>query len=204
MRFAHLWTQELIDQVSTAPIFLPSVSHNSPLGITGRNEVRGPFLLDQGKTVALITSSGDFTLLDLDGIDAVYGVGRWNPGYQGHLTNTSKKIHTHIHRVVLEIQTLPRGMEVDHINRNPMDNRKVNLRVVTNSDNQRNRAPRPLNARGFYVQTEIASDGVRRFFPIIHLQGHSYQTHEEALTIAKSVWLNGGEELLRSLDCPSL
>ena len=32
----------------------------------------------------------------------------------------------------------PRGLEIDHINGNPNDNRIVNLRVVNHSENMRN------------------------------------------------------------------
>lgn len=45
-----------------------------------------------------------------------------------------------VHRLVLS--EVPAGYEVDHINRNKLDNRKENLRVVTKSQNTHNRAPR--------------------------------------------------------------
>lgn len=45
-----------------------------------------------------------------------------------------------IHRLVAQtfIGQIPQGYEVDHINRNPSDNRMENLRIVTHSENQRN------------------------------------------------------------------
>lgn len=41
-----------------------------------------------------------------------------------------------MHRVIMD---LPMGKEVDHINRNPLDNRRDNLRIVTHRQNHLNR-----------------------------------------------------------------
>lgn len=50
-----------------------------------------------------------------------------------------------MHRLVLGLGLEDRDTEVDHINRNTLDNRKSNLRKVTRAQNQHNRS----NARGY-------------------------------------------------------
>lgn len=43
-----------------------------------------------------------------------------------------------MHRLILNA---PKGLQVDHINHNTLDNTKQNLRICTNSQNQMNRSP---------------------------------------------------------------
>lgn len=64
-----------------------------------------------------------------------------------------------LHRFILK---LPKGEGiVDHINRNGLDDRKENLRIVTNSVNKRNSDPRETNEFGHNgISKEVAPSGL--------------------------------------------
>jgi hypothetical protein len=64
--------------------------------------------------------------------------------FQGHCTFYAVRNVRHpnqriiyLHRVLLNA---PFGLQVDHVNRDGLDNRRCNLRFATNSQNNRNRA----------------------------------------------------------------
>lgn len=59
-----------------------------------------------------------------------------NKGYAARSTRVPFRKTVLMH---VEIIKPPKGKQVDHINRNPLDNRKVNLRIVTNYENSTNR-----------------------------------------------------------------
>ena len=49
----------------------------------------------------------------------------------------------YMHRAIINC---PKGSEVDHINHNPLDNRRCNLRICTKAQNQYNQKPRTGSA----------------------------------------------------------
>lgn len=65
-----------------------------------------------------------------------YAVTNWFEG---------KAQRIYAHRLIMKA---PAGWEVDHINRNPLDNRRENLRLATHSQNGANKA-HPNSASGY-------------------------------------------------------
>lgn len=62
-----------------------------------------------------------------------------------HRKDNGKLTTSYLHR---EIMNTPKGFETDHINRNKLDNRKENLRVVENKKNKENVGNRKDNKSG--------------------------------------------------------
>lgn len=80
------------------------------------------------------------------------------------------------------------GEEVDHINRNPRDNRRSNLRYVSHAINVMNtaRAPGPSNHRNIYLKEGRYNVRIRRNTVEHHIG--RFDTVEEAVT-ARDAWL---------------
>lgn len=74
------------------------------------------------------------TIIDAEDVSKIRYT-KWKLSSSGYIMNTPKfkGSNKHLSRVILDTNEF-----VDHINHNPLDNRKKNLRVVTKSQNQMN------------------------------------------------------------------
>lgn len=90
----------------------------------------------------IITSKGQKILVD-DEDYLFLNQRKWRldkDGYAVRATRVNKKdIYLRMHRVIMNC---PKGLEVDHINSNKQDNRKLNLRICTHSQNGKNYNPK--------------------------------------------------------------
>lgn len=105
------------------------------------NEIR-----EKEDYLEIVLNDDTITLIDKEDIELVKH-DRWCVSSDGYAISASGKYHKkRLHRVIMgEINT---SNVIDHINRNRMDNRKNNLRVVTNQENSFNQTIRKNNTSG--------------------------------------------------------
>jgi hypothetical protein len=114
-------------------------------------------------------------------VDKEYGLlfehFEWYIGHNGYLQTKNNGKVLRYHSMIMDC---PRGMVVDHINRNPYDNRKSNLRVCTQESNSRNKGP----LKGKYKGVSWA-EHTKRYRATVRFNGKQkhlgyYETEEEA------------------------
>jgi hypothetical protein len=107
------------------------------------------FLNYKGRTLEALVDIGDLPmLLELDV--------RWYPSYSRDIDSFYIKAHfgykdgKPLERFLLHrlIMNPPKGLVVDHLNHCPLDNRRLNLRVVTESQNMHNMRLLKTNTTG--------------------------------------------------------
>ncbi len=104
--------------------------------------------------VVIIFDTKNFTsYVDKNAYDYIVSnyPGEWKLDQHGYLfVNTDKKINK-IHRLVFEANgiEIPENLQVDHINKNILDNTLENLRIVTQSINNFNRGKQKNNKSGY-------------------------------------------------------
>jgi hypothetical protein len=102
--------------------------------------IQGCRTIDLGKGYSTLIEEADYALL----ADGRWHATRWGRRKE-HYATRSRRCHTEgMHRIILDA---PDGLEVDHWNGDPLDNRRSNLRLASRVQNMRN--IRPRNGREF-------------------------------------------------------
>lgn len=87
-------------------------------------------------------TKGFTTLVDDEDYD-IFSKWKWKYHYQGYACRTGKVngkyVNYYLHRVIIDAK---KGQQVDHKNRNRLDNRRENLRIATSTQNNINSSPR--------------------------------------------------------------
>ena len=112
--------------------------------ISGLRDVFGGFVmvitkntyLQQEDNITILLCNDTPVIIDTDCVSLV-NCYQWSIGNHGYVTSGAGKNQVLMHRL---ITAPPTGMVVDHINHNPRDNRKCNLRICTQHQNNCNRS----------------------------------------------------------------
>lgn len=98
------------------------------------------------KKIAL--SQGKESIVDDDWYEVLSQVGWFAAGYQSeYAARNVAGGREFMHRVIMDA---PKDMCVDHINGNPLDNRRENLRLCTHANNMRNNKGWSKNTTSMY------------------------------------------------------
>lgn len=119
------------------PIFQPGL----------KNPSKNQYLFHKGLVVVKLTQ-GQHMLIDIEDIDIlkehVFYTVKKNRQYYAQCTEEGKK--EYIHRMIMNN---PKDLQIDHINRNGLNNCRYNLRVVTHQQNMQNCSLRLDNTSGY-------------------------------------------------------
>lgn len=105
-------------------------------------------IVEYSDHIAIIANNtGREFIFDKDMKEKLQGYG-WNKNGPGYLHARVNGEMTFAHHLVVK-KPGPRLGVVDHINRNPLDNRRVNLRIISQSENLVNSCRRSDNRTGY-------------------------------------------------------
>lgn len=96
-----------------------------------------------------------YTIIDADDVDKVRGL-HWHKNAQGYAVTQLNGKQALLHRFLCGVHNdeNPINSPVDHINRNRLDNRKANLRLVSSSQNSYNRPGRGRLRKGVCINRQ--------------------------------------------------
>lgn len=107
----------------------------------------------EGVVHVILNNTSEELLCDLEDWEYLKSY-TWFQTHQGYVRSDSGPGYRLFH---LSVVDKPEGMDVDHINGNPLDNRKVNLRVCTHQENCMNQQRCIKNTSGISGVTWYAA-----------------------------------------------
>lgn len=103
-----------------------------------RNEIE---ILDDYAIIKIRNRSNETIaegIIDIEDIDKVKDI-KWRLHNNGYICRTENRTTLYLHRFIMDYYG---ELDIDHINRNKLDNRKSNLRIVNHSVNALNKDPK--------------------------------------------------------------
>ena len=131
------------------------------------------------------TTKGDVILVDAEDLPTLSKFS-WYVTTKGYSATKVNGKLLYMHRMLMN----PENLQVDHINHDKLDNRKFNLRIVTNQENQFNRPVNSNNTSG--VTGVYWNKDCRKLVAQITIDGRTisgglFQEKEEAVQMRKAL-----------------
>lgn len=134
-------------------------------------------------------SRGRVAIVDKSDYDRIVSLGKWTFHNMGYAYRFDRSVNPKkcllMHRVV---NGTPEGLFTDHINGNRLDNRKGNLRTVTQAENNSNRT----TARGFETSSHWSGYVVR----VGHNNRRHYIGRFKTEADARAAYIKAKQEIL--------
>src|SRR6266498_2819191 len=93
-----------------------------------------------------MSNDGTFVMVDDEDFEYLVGFGNWYTNNAGYAQKTIDHKTVFMHHLILKVTP---GREVDHIDGNPRNNQRSNLREATRQQNALNQKRRSSNTSGY-------------------------------------------------------
>lgn len=146
------------------------------------NKIKNQYIKND-KYATLIIANGKTFKVDLEDVEKLSKY-IWNSNKRGYAqTGNKSETYMQLHRYIMNCKKNDNKI-IDHINRDITDNRKCNLRIVTQKENMYNKNPRKDSKSGFrgvYYRENKSKKwyaDIKVNYKTIHIG--TYDTFEEA------------------------
>lgn len=136
-------------------------------------------VIERGDCLTIRLPSGHTCLLDREDAWILTSFPVW--AYCGKYVTVERRIlsewgaareRIYIHRIIMNLSPNSKW-QVDHINRNKLDNRRQNLRLASQHQNAANCVRNTISKSGYRGVTKITDRKLKKSF-LVHIQGKHY------------------------------
>ena len=138
-----------------------------------------------GTKKILLRNTGHYAIVDAEDYDLVNSFGQWHESDSGYALKKTRingqNVSIRMHRLIMKAE---KGLAVDHINGKRLDNRKKNLRCVSDQINCWNREQKDLHTK-YELPKGISYDAQRNKYVATKVLRRRFDSLEEAEKFTK-------------------